>query len=41
MGTLGVSRVRRCLNAARVSADGTALGRLFHACKVEGRKDSG
>ena len=24
MGTLGVSRVRRCLNAARVSADRTA-----------------
>ena len=28
------------LNEASVSAERTASGRLFHACKVDGRKDS-
>ena len=35
MGTLGVSRVRRCLNAAGVSADRTCPGVFIYACKVE------
>ena len=35
LGTFGVSRVRRCLNEARVSADRIASGKLFHSCKVE------
>ena len=42
VGSLGVSRVRRCLNVhvARVSADLTESGRLFHACILDGRKES-
>ena len=35
-----MSRVRRCLNVARVSADLTESGRLFHACIVDRRKES-
>ena len=38
MDTLGVSRVRRCLNAAGVSADRTCPGVFIYACKVELRE---
>ena len=40
MDTLGESRVRKCLNVARVSADLTESGMLFHASIVDGRKGS-
>ena len=36
----GVSRVRRCLNVARVSAHLIESRRLFHTCIVDGRKES-
>ena len=35
-----MSKVRRCLHEARVSADLTDSGRLFHAFMVDGRKES-
>ena len=35
-----MSKVRRCLNEARVLAGLIESERLFHACMVDGRKES-